>query len=61
MNYFLVNHFLALSFGQVTPDRQTQSDAYEPTVHTHRCAKKIESQKNICCIDDLFIDTAKPK
>ncbi len=23
-------------------DRQTDSDAYEPTVHTHRCAQKLE-------------------
>ncbi len=33
MNYCLVN------FGPVT-DGQTQSDAYEPTVHKHRWAQK---------------------
>ena len=27
-------------FGPVTPDRRTESDAYEPTVHMHRCAQK---------------------
>ncbi len=39
--YFLL---LVSSFGQVTLDRlkdgQTESDAYEPTVHMHRCAHK---------------------
>ena len=42
-----MNYFLVLSFGQVTPDRQTdrqtdrrtESDAYEPTMHMHRCAQ----------------------
>ncbi len=42
-----MNYFLVLSFGQVTPDRQTdrrtESDAYEPTVHKHRCAQKCNS------------------
>ena len=35
-----MNYFLVRSFGPVTPDGQTESDAYEPTVHKHRCAKK---------------------
>ncbi len=39
-----MNYFLVLSFGQVTSDgqtdRRTESDAYEPTVHKHRCAQK---------------------
>ena len=35
-----------LSFGQMTSDgqtdgRQTESDAYEPTTHKHRCAQKL--------------------
>ncbi len=30
----------SLTFGQVT-DRQTESDAYEPTVHGHRWAQKL--------------------
>ncbi len=29
-----------LNFGPVTPDGQTESDAYEPTVHKHWCAQK---------------------
>ncbi len=29
-----MNYFLVLSFGQVTPDRRVQSDAYEITVHS---------------------------
>ncbi len=40
MNYGPVN------FGPVTDgqtDRRTESDAYEPTVHKHRCAQKIAS------------------
>ncbi len=39
-----MNYFLVLSFGQVTSDGRTdgrtESDAYEPTVHMHRCAQK---------------------
>ncbi len=26
-------------------DRQTESDAYEPTVHKHRCAQKRKEKK----------------
>ncbi len=40
----VMNYFLVSSFGQVTSngrtDRRTESDAYEPTVHKHRCAQK---------------------
>ncbi len=37
---FLSSDFLSsLNFGPVT-DIQTESDAYEPTVHMHRCAQK---------------------
>ncbi len=35
----------SLNFGPVTDgrtDRQTESDAYEPTVHKHRCAQKTQ-------------------
>ncbi len=38
--------FSSLNFGQVTDgqtDRQTQIDAYEPTVHRHRCAQKVDN------------------
>ena len=38
---FLSSDFLSSpNFGQVTDD-QTQSDAYEPTVHMHRCAQQL--------------------
>ncbi len=30
----------SLNYGPVT-DRQTESDAYEPTVYMHRCAQKL--------------------
>ena len=33
-----------MSFGQVTSDRQTESDADEPTVHMHRCAQLTREQ-----------------
>ena len=37
MNYFLV------TFGQVqTPDRQTESDAYEPTVQDAQVGSKMQ-------------------
>ncbi len=39
MNELLVN------FGPVT-DRRTESDAYEPTVHKHRCAQKREPPRD---------------
>ena len=32
--------FSSLNFGEVT-DGQTESDAYERTVHMHRCAQKL--------------------
>ncbi len=41
------NYFLVLSFGQVglvkwhQTDGQAERDAYEPTVHKHRCAQKV--------------------
>ena len=39
--YFLEYElFSSLNFGQVTTDGQMESDAYEPTVHMHRCAQK---------------------
>ncbi len=39
---FLSSDFLSsMNFGQVT-DRQTEYDAYEPTVHTHRWAQKMQ-------------------
>ncbi len=45
-----VNYLLILSFGPVTnisvqwhqTDRRTESDTYEPTVHKHRCAQKLQ-------------------
>ncbi len=37
-----------LSFGLVT-DGRTESDAYEPTVHKHRCAQKTCSAKFAQC------------
>ena len=40
-----MNYFLVVSFGQVefwsSDTRRTESDAYEPTVHKHRCAQKF--------------------
>ncbi len=45
-----MNYFLVLGFGQVTPDgrtdRRTESDAYEPTVHKHRCAQKSRGPRH---------------
>ncbi len=40
MNYFLVWILVKWQTSRQT-DIQTESDAYEPTVHMHRCAKKI--------------------
>ncbi len=40
--------FSSLNFGQVTDrqtDGRTESDAYEPTVHKHRCAQKLEGKE----------------
>ena len=45
-NDFLSSDFLSrVNFGQVT-DIQTESDAYEPTVHTHRWAQKLQKLTN---------------
>ncbi len=45
MNFFLVNFFLVWILVKSQTDRQTQSNAYEPTVHTHRCAQKVHFRK----------------
>ncbi len=43
--YFLTYElFSSLNFGPVT-DRWTESDAYESTVHKHRCAQKLKIKK----------------
>ena len=43
----------SLNFGQVT-DRRMESDAYEPTVHMHRCAKKSLVEKEKLLKEQLF-------
>ncbi len=40
-----MNLFYSLIFGLVQTDRQTESNAYEPTMHGHRWAQQV---KKIC-------------